>query len=271
MLNKLFKKKSPEAVEAVAENKEQSTEKKVKKARRQSYYNKYYESNRLISGNSVNKVPFAVVEAYKNIRIHLISMLSEIDGKVLAISSPNAAEGKSTTAVNVAITLSQLNKKVILIDADFRRATVNKKLRIENEKGCSDVLSGEEKYEDVMINYNSHMDVLTSGSIAENPSEMFSSAAFDRLLSELREVYDYIIVDTPPVNLVSDTLAIAQKCDGLVLIARVAVTTYAEFRSALNTMKKLNIKVLGTIINGDGATKKKYRSYYKYGHYAYYK
>ncbi len=253
------------------EHKKKKRRHKNKEAYYGKLYNKYYENSRLIGGNNPNRVPFAVVEAYKNIRIHLISILSEIDGKIVAISSPNAAEGKSTTSVNIAITLSQLGKKVILVDTDMRRATVNKKLRLKNEMGCSDVIEGKVKLEDAVNHYNKSLDVLTSGTITENPSEMFSSAPFDRLLSDLRDIYDYVIIDTPPVNLVSDTLVISQKCDGLVLIARASVTTYADYKSALNTLKQLNIKVLGTIINGDGATKTKYNSYYNYGRYAYYK
>jgi len=105
--------------------------------------------------------------------------------------------------------------------------------------------------------------------ILNNPSELFSSTEFDRLIGDLKEIYDYVIVDTPPVNLVSDTLAIAQKCDGLILIARASVTTYAAFKSSVATVKQLNINLLGTIINGSGAARKKYRSYYKYSRYGY--
>lgn len=273
MVGKLFKKKSSETETAPEQvkntEKVESSERKKHRPKKRPYYNKYYENTRLVGGNMPNKVPFAVVEAYKNIRIHLMSALAEIDGKIVAFSSPNASEGKSTTSVNIAITLSQLNKKVIILDADVRRATVNKKLHLPNDKGCSDVLSGEVTLEEAIQSYNKHLDVLTSGSVANNPSELFSSAAFDRLLSELREKYDYVIIDTPPINLISDTLAIAQKCDGLVLIARASVTAYATFRSAIATVKQLNINVIGTIINGSGAARKKYRSYYKYSKYGY--
>lgn len=228
------------------------------------------EKINLISNNiPKNKVPFAVVEAYKGVRIRLISELADIDGKTVAFSSPNASEGKSTTSVNVAITLSQLNKKVLIIDADARRATINKKLHMKNEFGCSDVLLGNITFEKAVKKYNKYLDVLTSGTLTNNPSELFSSVAFEHLASELKEKYDYIIIDTPPVNLVSDSLAIAQKCDGMVLIARAAVTTYAAFKNSLDTVNQLNINVLGTVINGDGAAKKKYRSYYKYNKYGY--
>ncbi len=268
MLSNLFKKRSSDdAVTSEKKSKEKSSQKKGDK---KYYYNRFYENTRLVNNTgSPNKVPFAVVEAYKNIRIHLMSSLKELNGNVVAFSSPNASEGKSTTSVNIAITLSQLNKKVIIVDSDVRRATVNKKLHLPNEIGCSDVLAGEATLEEAVISYNPYLDVLTSGSVANNPSELFSSTAFDRLLSELRSKYDYVIIDTPPVNLVSDSLAVAQKCDGLVLIVRASVTTYAAFKSALATVKQLNINIIGTVINGSGATRKKYRSYYKYSKYGY--
>ncbi len=218
------------------------------------------------NANISNQAPFAVVEAYKNIRIRLLYILENMQGKVLAFTSPNVSEGKSTTAVNMAITLSQLNKKILLIDGDIRRATIHKKLKISNEKGLSNILARECKFEDAVLKYNSYLDVLTSGSVVTNPSDLIGSTDFDELVKKVREEYDYIIIDTPPVNIVSDALAISKKCDGVVLIARIAYTTYAKLRAAKNALKALDINVLGTILNGAGGAKKKYGSYYKYGY-----
>ena len=245
------------------------TEKKVKKSRKRSYYGDN-ENSGLVGRNMPAKVPFAVVEAYKNLRIHLISALGEKKGKIFAVSSPNASEGKSTTSVNIAITMSHLKKKILLIDADVRRSTVDKKLRLSNEVGCSDVLAGTAELSKAIKNYNPYLDVLTSGSVTNNPSELFSSTAFDRLLTDLAEKYEYIVIDTPPINLVSDTLAIAQKCDGLVLVVRPSVTTYAAYKESMKNIKQLNINLLGTVINGQGASKKKYGIYNKYKKYDYY-
>ena len=222
-------------------------------------------NKKTVKTGSVYKAPFAVVEAYKNIRIRLMSILEKsTDKKIIAITSPNAAAGKSTTSVNLAITLSQIGKKVMLIDGDIRRATVDKKLRIENELGCSDVLAGNCQFNEAVVNYNPNLDVLTSGSVVNNPSDLLGSVEFDRLLNDLRETYDYIIIDTPPLNLVSDTLAISKKCDGVILVARVGLSTYAELKSALESLKILDICVLGAIVNGVEDVKKKYKSYYGY-------
>ncbi len=230
----------------------------------------------LTTGNDPqSKTPFSVVEAYKNIRVHLLSHLSSINGNTVVVSSPFASDGKSTTAINIAITLSHLSKKVLIIDADFRRSTIHKKLKITNGLGCTDIILGETKLEDVVINYNSYLDVITSGSITANPSELFVSAGFDQLLAEAKDIYDYVIIDTPPINIVSDTLVIAQKCDSLIIVARAGITTYEAFKSALDTAESLNINIMGAVLNGiDNQNNKyyryKYNKYYKkHGYYNY--
>ncbi len=227
-------------------------------------------NERLVGSATQNKVPFAVVEAYKTTRIHLISTLEKINGKVVAISSPNAAEGKSTTAINIAIALSQLNKKVLVIDADSRRSTIHKKLKIENELGCLDIINGTVKFEDVVKKHNDCLDIITSGTQASNPSELFSTDEFGVWLTNIRDSYDYIIIDTPPINLVSDALVIAQKCDGLLLIVRADVTTYDAFKRTIDSTTELNINILGVVINGTDSEKSyKYGKYGRYGKYGY--
>ena len=141
-------------------------------------------NERIVIPNSNRKVPFSVVESYKNLRTNIISVLSKSGSNVLAITSPNASEGKSTTAVNVAVTLAQLNKKVILLDADSRRPSINKKLRLENRKGCMNILRGDIDLEDAIIHYNKYLDVITSGTKVENPTELFSDEKFDNLLEK---------------------------------------------------------------------------------------
>ncbi|MBQ6847852.1 MAG: CpsD/CapB family tyrosine-protein kinase [Clostridia bacterium] len=227
-------------------------------------------ANKNVNANIATKAPFAVVEAYKNIRIRLLSMLEESGGKVIAFTSPNASEGKSTTAVNMAINLAQLNKKVILVDTDIRRATVHKKLKIDNFTGLSDILAREITFDNAVTKYNNFLDVLTSGSITNNPSDLIGSTDFDKLLEQLRQEYDFVIIDTPPVNVISDSLSVSQKCDGVIIITRIGVTTYADVRDAVSSLEDLNINVLGTIINGAGGAGSSYSKYGKYGSYSKY-
>ncbi len=228
-------------------------------------------SEKILSQETKNKVPFSVIEAYKNLRMHLLSVMEKEGSKVVAISSANASEGKSTTAINLAITLSQLNKKVILIDADSRRATIHQKLKLENTKGCLDIINGDIELTDAIISHNEYLDIITAGSIFTNPTELFCSSSFERMITELRSMYDYVIFDTPPVNLVSDALAISQKCDGLVFVVRTGTTTYEAFRNAMLSTKQLGINILGAIMNGVGAENNKYLKYGFYGAYRRYR
>ncbi len=213
-----------------------------------------------------SRTPFAVVESYKNLRTNLISILAKTDGKILAVTSPNAAEGKSTTSLNIAITLSQLNKKVVILDTDSRKPSIHKKVKIANETGCMDYLLGNNSLDQITINYNPYLDIITSGSKVKNPAELFSSVKFKELLEELEEHYDFIVLDTPPINLVSDVLIIAQQCDAVVMVLRANTTKYEAFEAAYDSLKVLDIELDGIIINGSGG-KGSYRSYKSYASY----
>ena len=224
-------------------------------------------NERIVIPNSHRKVPFSVVESYKNLRTNIISVLYKSGNNVLAITSQNASEGKSTTSVNVAITLAQLNKKVILVDADSRRPSINKKLRLENRKGCMNILRGDIDLEDAIIHYNKYLDVITSGTKVKNPTELFSDEKFDNLLEKLKADYDYVILDTPPINPVSDALIIAQKCESLVMIVRAGGTSFESFEKAYNSLNVLEIKLTGVIVNGfDSRRRYFYNNGYKYGY-----
>ncbi|MBE6786882.1 MAG: CpsD/CapB family tyrosine-protein kinase [Ruminococcaceae bacterium] len=226
-------------------------------------------SGEKVINTELNKTPFAIVESYKNLRTNLISIISKANGKILAISSPNAAEGKSTTALNIAITLSQLNKKVVILDTDSRKPSIHKKAKLNNEKGCMDILLGQNTISDVVIHYNNYLDVITSGSKVKNPSELFSTETFDNLLSQLEEQYDYVILDTPPINVVSDTLIIAQKSSALVMVIRAGVTKYEAFEYAYDSLKVLDIELDGVIVNGSGGKGGGYYSKNRYNSYRY--
>ena len=232
--------------------------------------NKKPSPEKVIVPDVQSKVPFSIIESYKNIRTNIISLLSKTSSNLLAITSPNASEGKSTTSVNIAITLAQLNKKVLLLDADSRRPTIHKKLKLENQKGCMNILCNEIDIDEAIVNYNDYLDVIPSGSKVKNPSELFSSEKFDDLLCQLKDRYDYVVLDTPPINPVSDALIIAQKCESLIMIIRSSVTTYEAFEKAYESLKVLDIDLTGVIINGSDSTRKylyknRYKYRYKYG------
>lgn len=209
--------------------------------------------------------PFAVVEAYNTIRTNLLFVLSQHKGKAFAVSSSSPGEGKSTTALNVASSFSQLGSKVLLIDADMRKPILHKKANIQNTKGLSSVLVGFCQKEETIHEINPHLFLMPSGPTPPNPGELLASNAFNELLTALKEEYDYIIIDTPPINVVSDALVVAPLTDGIVLVARDKTTYHEEFKSAVASIEFANIKILGVVINAlDIKKSEKYKYKYKY-------
>lgn len=211
--------------------------------------------------------PFAVVEAYKTIRTNMMFVLASSEKKRIVVSSAMPNEGKSTTALNVGIAFSQMGHKVLLIDGDMRKPTIYKKLKLNNSKGLSSILVGFCKLREAVRNVYPNFDVLTSGPIPPNPSELLSSENMTTLLDGLQDFYDYIIIDTPPINVVTDSLVLTPKTDGLVMVVREGQTTHEQLKKALNSVEFADVKLLGTILNGDRPEGGKYGynyHYYKY-------
>ncbi len=206
-------------------------------------------------------IQFAVAESYKSIRTNLQFLLSSNTGcKTITISSAKAGEGKSTNAINLSIAFSQLGKKVLLIDADLRRPSLYKKLRVANTDGLSAILAGFATIEGNIVNINNSFDVLPSGAVPPNPSELLGSAAFQRLMTSLRLMYDYVIIDTPPVGIVSDSLSIAGETDGLLLVVKEKSTTHTEFQKILDGVSLSGVRILGAILNSS-VSEAQYSSY----------
>ncbi len=196
-------------------------------------------------------IQFAVAESYKTIRTNLQFLLNRVEGcKVIAVSSAQAGEGKTTNSVNLAISFSQLGKKVLLIDADLRRPSIAKKLKIENNDGLSGILAGFSSADRAIININPTFSVLPSGAIPPNPSELLASPEFETLISSVRASYDYIIIDTAPAGIVSDALSVAHLGEGLLLVVKAKSTTYHDFEKVVDSLKLANITLLGVVLNG---------------------
>ncbi len=221
-------------------------------------------------------VPFAVVEAYKTIRTNLTFLLSSSETKVFGITSPEAGEGKSTTSVNMAIAFSQLGDKVLLIDADMRKSSIHKKLKLENNAGLSNVLAGFNKHSEVINHISETFDVITAGQVPPNPSELLGSVRFKELIEAVGKEYSYVIIDTPPVDVVTDALVIAPQTSGLVLVVKDQTTPTDSIQRAIDAAKFANINLLGAVMNaanpksgGYGYRKYSYRKYSYYRKYGY--
>ena len=210
-------------------------------------------------------IPFQVTEAFKTLRTNMIFALSQKSKNILAVSSALASEGKSTTAANSAITLAQTNLKILLIDADLRKPVQHKVFKLTNKKGLSTLLGGFDSFKEVLNeNVIPNLDVITSGPIPPNPSEMLSSDNMKKLLSELSKYYDYIIIDTPPINIVTDTLTLLKSIAGVMLVAKQGETPLEALEQAIDSINYAEGSVLGVVLNDVDMSSVKYNYKYRY-------
>lgn len=216
-------------------------------------------------GQSVSrKAPFAVVEAYNTIRTNLLFLLSNKKSRLITFSSAVENEGKSTTVINTGISFSGLGHKTLVIDADMRKPSVHRKMQLPNSMGLSGVLVGFYEFEDAVNTVNPNLDVLTSGAIPPNPTELLGSAAFVALLEKLKNRYACIIIDTPPVNIVSDAMLVAPHTDGMVLVVKNRSTKHGDLKKAISAIEFAKVKILGTVLNFVGLADNKYAYETKY-------
>ena len=224
----------------------------------------------LVGGN----ISFAAAEAYKLLRTKLLfSFADEGNCRVIGVSSAMTGEGKSLSAVNLAYTTSQLGKRVLLVDCDMRRPTLADKLPIQKSPGLSDFLSGQIQSENLLQlcgikNDERAFHAISSGRTPPNPMELLSSRRMALMIERLRQNYDYIILDLPPVGEVGDALAAAKLTDGMLIVVRQNYCDRIALNSAIRQFEFVDAKVLGIIFNAttDAASrygKKYYRKYYR--------
>jgi capsular exopolysaccharide synthesis family protein len=208
-----------------------------------------------------------LAESYRNIRTSIL--LSNIDRapQVILFTSPLSGDGKSTTAYNLAIAFGVQNKRVLLLDADMRRPTIGQKSNCIGKKGLSDLLANDLPLDEVVQQHPGlpSLYVLTSGTIPPMPAELLASERFAQLIEMLREQFDYILIDAPPVLLVSDPLLLAMSVDGVVLVVRAGVTTKPVMKRLRIALQKPNVKALGYVLNGLRDDSEGYGYGYGYG------
>ncbi len=217
---------------------------------------------------------FTATEQYKLLRTNLSFILPE-DEKcpVIGVTSAMRGDGKSTTAVNLAYVLAENGKKVLLIDGDLRIPSVAKKLGLSNTPGLTDLLKGTENQQigrfksGILDNWY----IFPAGDLPPNPSELLGSKRMEKLLNVLKENFDYIVIDLPPINLVSDAITISPFLTGIILVIREGYTEKRELENCNRQLRLSNVNVLGCVLNVYTTGKPmygKYRKYYKY--YKYY-
>ncbi|MFF2483244.1 CpsD/CapB family tyrosine-protein kinase [Paenibacillus sp. NPDC058071] len=191
-----------------------------------------------------------ISEAYRTLRTNLQYAGADRELQVLMVTSASPKEGKSTTILNLAAAYAQSERKVILVDADLRKPTAHYTFGLSNRSGLSHLLSGQTQLDGlVQPSGIPGLDVLTAGPLPPNPSELLGSARMDSLLGKLREQYDIVLIDTPPVLAVSDAQVAAAGCDGVLLVvnARTGKRQYAL--KARNALEFVKAKVVGVVLN----------------------
>lgn len=196
------------------------------------------------------KAPFAVTEAFNTLRTNIIFSLAAAKNPVIAITSARSAEGKSLMSSNTAMSLSFLEKKVLLVECDMRCPSFSKVFSKNVSKGLSEYLAGMiDSYDEVIEKYDENLDIIFCGKIPPNPSELLSSERMSEVVSEWRKTYDYIILDMPPVCEVADAGVISTMVSGYVLTVRSDFSDVNEVRSAAAGLEAVNGNILGFILN----------------------
>ena len=212
----------------------------------------------------VDKKPKSITaEAYRTLRTNIQYSSFDKEVRVIVVTSSEAGEGKSTTAGNLAISFSQAQKKTIMIDCDLRKPSLHKKFRISNMVGLSDLLKGKESLKEAVHKYNDYLDILTSGKVPPNPSEMLGSHSMENLLKRLKDEYDMIVIDSAPLQAVTDAQILSRKADGTILVVRAEKTKRDSVIQAKELLQKVDANILGVVLNGVENIRKKY--YYYYG------
>ena len=206
-------------------------------------------------------------ESYRRIKTSL--EFANVDKKiqVIQICSSMQGEGKSVTALNVAATYAEDNKKVLVVDLDFRRPKLHRSFRQENKNGITDVLAEHIKLDEAIIHGDNGIDCLNRGSKAPFPTALLGSDNIQKLFEQLRKKYEYIIVDCPPILAVSDAAIISRLCDGCLFVISQAKTEKAAAKESVKILRENGVNILGVVFDNISA---KRGSYYYSNKYKYY-
>ncbi len=221
--------------------------------------------------------PFDVTEAFRNLKAAIsVSVPKKEGGVTIMTTSAYPKDGKTMVTVNLALMFAQSNVKVALVDADIRKGRVARFFKRKSAPGLADYLSGQCGLKEII--HRSHLDenlsYITCGTHSPKPYELLESAEMKALVEELKGEYDYVLIDTPPVLLVSDALALSTEVDGAILVCRQQISYVSDIARALNVLRFAKTNVLGVVVNDYKMPKagklvgsyKKYRYYQEYGY-----
>lgn len=219
---------------------------------------------------------FAAAEAYRLLRTNLLFALpfsSLTNGetcRTVGVTSSLSGEGKSTTALNLGYVLAESGKKVLIVEADMRLPTISSRLKLKRQPGLSDLLAGLCEETDVIqsTGIQERLWIMSAGAAPPNPSELLGSERMKTVLKKLAPSFDFILLDLPPVNEVSDALVVSRLTHGIIMVVRQGYATRSSEAEAIRQLEHVNAKVLGFVLTYSESLNKKYKSAYK-GKYGY--
>lgn len=210
-----------------------------------------------------NDSPFVVKEAYNSIRTNLLFTQKGEKCPVFVVTSPTANNGKTINSVNLAISYAQMGKKTLIIDSDMRNPTIHRMFNIPLKDGLSEILAGITDSISVTSTNIENLSVLPAGQIPPNPAELLGSNRMNKLLDFVREHFDCVFIDSPPINIVTDATIFASNVTGYILIIKSGVTDKEDVKYSVSILEQVNAKILGCILNDVPLKEGKYYSKYK--------
>ncbi|GLC28688.1 CpsD/CapB family tyrosine-protein kinase [Clostridium omnivorum] len=209
-----------------------------------------------------------VAEAFRTLRTNIQFSSLDNELKTIVVTSTQPSEGKSTVLVNLAVTMAQSGKKVVLLDCDLRKPTIHRKLGVPNKNGLTTLLSKEKSLQECLQLLGvPNLYIITSGPIPPNPAELLGSKRMKGLLQELKEHFDVILIDAPPVLAVTDSQILSTLTDGVLFVTAYGTTEKEAVVRAKELIEKVGGKILGVVMNKMPAdTKGSYTGYYYYSY-----
>ncbi|MBJ6360267.1 CpsD/CapB family tyrosine-protein kinase [Paenibacillus sp. GCM10012307] len=205
-----------------------------------------------------------ISEAYRTLRTNIQYSAIDTPIQVVMVVSTQMDEGKTTTITNLAIAYAQEGKRVLLIDADMRKPSIHHVFSLTNRVGLSSILSNQFNVQDVISDTTvDNLSIISAGPIPPNPSEMLGSQKLKVLVAEMREYFDMILFDTPPIMAVTDSLILSALCDGVVLVVQAGKVKKDLVKKTKASLQHVNAPILGTVLNNvAGSSGKIYHDYY---------
>ena len=188
-------------------------------------------------------------ESYRSLRTSLFYAVMDAPPTVILMTSPGSADGKSTTCANLAVVLAQAGKETLLVDGDLREPSLHKFFGVPNVSGLVNVLSGEYDLSEACTEPFPGLKMLSTGPIPPYPTELLSSGRFAEFVGQARRLFDYVLIDSPPTQLVSDPMIIAAKADAVLLVLDCQETSKRSLRKAVRDLEAVGANVLGTVVN----------------------